>query len=252
MLRPACSSESMRAACSCPRAVGLHAVDGQRREVADVARQAEAGRRQAAGARAEEHEAAVRRRYRGRTARRGASGSRSGSPLRSISRSAGRSASSQTSPSCTSGAPGRAHQRVERVVVLHDQAALDGEGVQERPATSASAARGSARARPRDSRAGARRSRPNSRRMRSRSSNRLVPPAAPAAGRPSPPALAALEEALQVARQEPPLSAGRPAAGHDTRVGPASQGVFTHLEHLGCGRHAQPAAAAVGRPHPSL
>ncbi len=131
MLRPACSSESMRAACCVPARGRPAAVDGQRREVAEVARQGQAGRRQAPGARAEEHEAAVRRRS---EAERDAEARGLAQRLAAAQHLALRRTVVER-PDLTvvhvRGA-GRAHERVERVVVLHDQAALHGEGVQER------------------------------------------------------------------------------------------------------------------------
>ena len=63
---------------------------------------------------------------------------------------------------------------------------------------------------------------------------------------------ALLEEPLQVAGQELPLAAGRAAAGHDARVRPATQRVLTDLQHLGRGRHPQPATAAAWPPPLSL
>ena len=164
---------------------------------------------------------------------------------------------------------GRAHERADRVVVLHDQAALYGEGVQERTGDQLESGVRIRFARDRAThlqervapRAREPRGAPRDVAARTAAVPAVSVPARGAAARgaaargtvtPVPAAFAALEEALQVTRQEPPLPAGRPAAGNDTRVGPASQGVLTHLKHLGCGRYAQPAAAAARPPHLSL
>ena len=114
-----------------PLPVGLHAVDGQRGEVAHVARQGQAGRRQAAGSWAEQDETAVRP---GTEAERDAETRAVAQRLAAAQHLALRGTVVQQ-PDFTvvrvRGA-GRAHERVERVVVLHDQTALHGEGVQER------------------------------------------------------------------------------------------------------------------------
>ena len=252
MLRPACSSESMRPACACRSrsACTRWTASAARSPTSRAKARPAAGRRPARGPRSTRQPFVPVPRPNG-TQRR--EGSRSGSPLRSISRSAGRSSSSQTSPSCTFGAP-----------AAHTSASSAWSYSMTRQHCTARASRSVARAMQRRARRATGASLPGratgaahdvaAHRRRRRGCSR---PGAAARARlpvgavpPAPAAFAALEKALQVSRQEPPLPAGRPAAGNDTRVGPASQGVFTHLEHLGCGRYAQPAAAAARPPHP--
>ena len=74
MLWPACSSESIRAACAARSRVGLHAVDGERGEVAGSRAPRRGRPRQAAGSRTEEARGNRSPRSRGRTGRRGARG----------------------------------------------------------------------------------------------------------------------------------------------------------------------------------
>ena len=223
----------MRAACSARARSACSAVHGQRRQVADVARQGR-GRPPAGGRRAGRGARGSRSpRRRGRTGRRGAS-------PRAAAR---RCAASRARPDCPRAARPHPRARCRRTRRPDPPARADAPATHTRAsrASSCSMTRqhgtASASARVRATSASAARG------SCSCATARLT------RGRASPPdlVLAALEEPLQVAAQEPPLSAGRAAARHDARVGPASQGVFTHLQHLGCGSHPQPATAAVQR-----